>query len=261
MTHRTELLIIGNEILSGRTIDTHSHWLSQRLFTLGLPVIQIQVVEDNTAGIAQAIQDSCKRQTTLLITSGGLGPTFDDLTTKGLAAAIKTPLRLHPKALQMVTHRYAKLKEQGIIESETLTPPRRKMAILPEGAEPLPNQVGTAPGLRVQLESMTIYCLPGVPEELHAMFLQEVVPRTAHLSEKVYLQEVTQLDIYEEAKLAPILTQVMDRFPDTYLKSLPQLHIERKPLRVAIIVSVGTDTEARKILRQVVDALHEAIQP
>lgn len=260
MTHRTELLIIGNEILSGCTLDTHSQWLAKRLFSLGLPVTHIQVVEDNAASIAQAIQDSRRRNTTLLITSGGLGPTFDDLTAQGLALVTETPLKLHPDALQMVTHRYEVLKQQGLIESETLTPPRRKMAFIPEGSEPLPNQVGTAPGLRVQIDSTTIYCLPGVPEELHFMFLQEVAPRIVHLSEKVYLQDVTQLDIYEEAELAPLLKEVMKHYPDAYLKSLPQLHRAQKPLQVVVTVSTTTEKEAKKLIRHVSKALHDAIQ-
>ena len=260
MTQRTELLIIGNEILSGRTLDKHSHWLAQRLFSLGLPVSYIQVVEDNPTSIAQAIQDSRKRNTTLLITSGGLGPTFDDLTAQGLAYAADTQLQLNPNALQMITQRYTQLKTQGLIESETLTPPRRKMAFIPEGADPLPNPVGTAPGLLMQIGSTTIYCLPGVPEELHSMFLQQVVPRIAHLSEKVLLQEVTQLDIYEEAKLAPLLEQVMQRFPKVYLKSLPRPHRVRKPLEVAITVTTTTEKEARQIICQVIEALQEGIQ-
>lgn len=260
MTQRTELLIIGNEILSGRTLDKHSQWLAQQLFSRGLPVSCIQVVEDNATSIAQAIHDARKRNTTLLITSGGLGPTFDDLTAQGLALATDTQLKLNSNALHMVTRRYTQLKNQGLIESGTLTPQRRKMAFIPEGTEPLPNPVGTAPGLQMQVGSTTIYCLPGVPEELHSMFLQEVDPRIAHLSDKVLLQKVTQLDIYEEAKLAPILEQVMQRFSEIYLKSLPRPHRARKPLKVAVTVTSATEKEAKQLIRRVIEALQEAIR-
>ena len=260
MTLRVELIIIGNEILSGRTLNTHSQWLAQRLFTLGLPVIHIQVVEDNAACIAEAIQSSRKRNTVLTIITGGLGPTFDDLTAQGLALAAEVPLKINSEALQMVTHRYEVLKRQGLIKSEILTPPRRKMAYLPEGSEPLSNQVGTAPGIHMQQGSTTIYCLPGVPEELHSMFLQEVAPRIANLSEKEYLQEITQLNIIEEATLAPILEKVMNQYPEAYLKSLPQPHHQKQPLQVAVTVSTTSNKKATKLIRQVIKALNEAIQ-
>ncbi|MFW9984491.1 MAG: molybdopterin-binding protein, partial [Candidatus Odinarchaeota archaeon] len=96
MTIRVELLIIGNEILSGHTLDTNSQWLAQRLFELALPVNQIQVIEDKLDLIATAIQESQSRNTTVLVTSGGLGPTFDDITAEGLAQAVGTTLVLHP---------------------------------------------------------------------------------------------------------------------------------------------------------------------
>jgi molybdenum cofactor synthesis domain-containing protein len=260
MTLLIELLIIGNEILSGRTLDTNSQWLAQRLFTLGLPVNHIQVVEDNPARIAQAIQDSRKRNTTILLTSGGLGPTFDDLTAQGLALAAEAPIKLQSDALEMVTRRYHVLKRQGLIESETLTPSRQKMAHLPEGAVPIPNQVGTAPGIHMQLDSTTIYSLPGVPEELYSMFLQEVAPRIANLSKQVYLQEVITVNIYEEAMLAPLLEAVMAGYPDAYLKSLPQPHVAKKPLEVIVTVSSATVVKAEKMMQEVTEALLDTTQ-
>ncbi|MFX0168663.1 MAG: competence/damage-inducible protein A [Candidatus Hodarchaeota archaeon] len=260
MALRVELLIIGNEILSGRTLDTNSQWLAQHLFELGLPVDRIQVIKDNVATIAKAIQEARARNTTLLFTSGGLGPTFDDLTAKGLSLATNTQLKLHPDALRLITDRYEVLKGQGLVESATITPPRQKMALLPQGAEPLLNLVGTAPGIRLSFEPTTIYCLPGVPEELHSMFLHVVAPQIASLTEKIFLQEVTKVTIFEEAGIAPILVKIMKKYPEAYLKSLPHSHQNHKPLQVAITVSAPTHSKAKRLIRQVIKTLQESTQ-
>lgn len=260
MTLRVELLIIGNEILSGSTLDTNSQWLAQRLFELALPVNQIQVIEDNEALIATAIRESQSRDTTLLITSGGLGPTFDDITAEGLAQAIGTNLELHPLALEMVTNRYKTLKSQNIVETEEITPARSKMALLPKGATPLPNSVGSAPGIQFQFSQTQIYCLPGVPEELYAMFMAAVAPQIAPLTNTVVLQEILQVPILDESKLAPLIDSVMKNKKGIYIKSLPRPYQSRKPLRVAITVNAKTKQKAKSQLEQVIKDLQEITQ-
>ncbi|MFX0077635.1 MAG: competence/damage-inducible protein A [Candidatus Hermodarchaeota archaeon] len=251
MTLRVELLIIGNEILSGHTLDTNSQWLAQRLFELALPVNQIQVIEDRVDLIATAIQDSHSRDTTVLVTSGGLGPTFDDITAEGLAQAVGTTLELHPLALEIVTNRYKTLKSQNIVETAELTPARKKMALLPKGATPLPNSVGSAPGIQFHFGQTQIYCLPGVPEELYAMFMAAVAPQIASLTNTVVLQEIIQVPILDESKLAPLIDSVMKNKTGIYIKSLPRPYQSRKPLRVAITVNAKTKRKAKSQLEEI----------
>lgn len=257
MTHRVELLIIGNEILSGHTLDTNSHWLAQRLFELDLPVNHIQVIGDYVTQIASILLESLSRGTRLLIISGGLGPTFDDLTAEGLAMAAKKTLELNSMALRMVTARYEELKAQGLVESAKITPAREKMARLPQGAEPLPNSVGSAPGIKFILEKMLIYCLPGVPDELHAIFLESVVPEISKLTSNVLLQDLIVVPALDESVLAPLLVQVMHGKDGLYLKSLPRSYQTHQPLRVLITVSSKSKTKARTMLNNAIDDLHK----
>ncbi len=260
MILRVELLIIGNEILSGQTLDTNSQWLAQRLFELALPVNQIQVIEDKVDLIATAIQESQSRDTTVLITSGGLGPTYDDITAEGLAHAVGTTLELHPLAMKMVTDRYKTLKSQNIVETEEITPARKKMALLPKGATPLPNSVGSAPGIQLRFGQTQIYCLPGVPEELYAMFMAAVAPQIASLTNTVVVKEIIQVPILDESKLAPLIDLVMNKKTGIYIKSLPRPYQSRKPLRVAITISAKTKREAKSKLEQTIKDLQKITQ-
>ncbi|MFX1565283.1 MAG: competence/damage-inducible protein A [Promethearchaeota archaeon] len=257
MTLRVELLIIGNEILSGHTLDTNSQWLAQRLLELHLPVQQMQVIEDNVDIIADAIRASLERQTKLLITSGGLGPTFDDLTASGLSIALGVPLQLHPRALIMVTNRYNALKAQELVESSALTPARKKMANLPQGAEPLPNSVGTAPGIHIQQNDVRIYCLPGIPQELYAIFMEAIAPQLAHLTNKVVIQKTIQVPILDESVLAPILNVVLEESQDVYLKSLPRPYQSHFPLRVSITATAPTKSQATSLLTTTIKKLQK----
>ncbi|MFX1509326.1 MAG: competence/damage-inducible protein A [Promethearchaeota archaeon] len=257
MMLRVELLIIGNEILSGHTLDTNSQWLAQRLLELSLPVQQMQVIEDNIEVIVNAIRACLERQTTLLITTGGLGPTFDDLTAKGLALALEAPLELHPQALAMVTDRYNTLKRQGLVESSAISSARKKMANLPHGAEPLPNSVGTAPGIHIQQNTTHIYCLPGVPQELYAIFMEAVAPRIALLTKKVVVQRTIQVPILDESVLAPLLDKVLASSQDVYLKSLPRPYQSRLPLRVSVTATASTKTQAKSQLLATINTLQE----
>ena len=120
--------------------------------------------------IRQGVQEALGRRPKLLITVGGLGPTHDDMTLKGVALALGKPLVLNRKALDTIKKHY-----RGMEGSLLLTTYRRKMATLPEGAEPLPNPVGTAPGVLAKLDGTTIISLPGVPAEMKAIFKQSVV--------------------------------------------------------------------------------------
>ena len=257
MTLRVELLIIGNEILSGHTLDTNSQWLAQQLQDLDLPVGQIVVIEDEITHIASAIKASLERNTTLLIICGGLGPTFDDLTAQGLAVASGTSLESHPKALEMVTNRYKVLKSQGLVESSKMTPARKKMAKLPRGAIPLPNSVGTAPGIYLQIHNTHVFCLPGVPQELYAVFKDNVAPQITKFTEKVIIQQTIEVPILDESVLAPLIDGLMKNAKDVYLKSLPRPYQSRTPLRVAVTATAPSQEQADTLLSQTIITLKE----
>jgi nicotinamide-nucleotide amidase len=218
--NNTGILVIGNEILDGITLDTNSQWITNRLKPLGLTVHETITVRDDLQAIGAAINrlidDGCK----LIFTTGGLGPTHDDMTLQGVAQGLGLPLQLDQASLDIVTRQYRVLHEKGIIESGEMTDSRRKMAILPRGSKPLDNRVGGAPGVLLEARGATIICLPGVPLELKWIFDEQVKPILSEMVRDVYAERIVTLPLRDESTLAPIIDQVMAESPGVYVKSL-----------------------------------------
>jgi molybdenum cofactor synthesis domain-containing protein len=170
MAQPIEIICVGNELLIGKTLNTNAQWLAKRITALGLSARRITIVGDDVDEIFSAIREAMQRNPRFLITTGGLGPTFDDKTLEGLAKALECKLEINEEALTMVKEKYRKYAEEGKMKKAELTPPRAKMAKLPEGAKPLSNPVGTAPGVIMKRGSITILALPGVPSEMKAIF-------------------------------------------------------------------------------------------
>jgi molybdenum cofactor synthesis domain-containing protein len=218
-----EIITIGNEVLLGDVLDTNSHWLCQQLTRMGGRIRRVVQVRDEVEAIAEEVRASVERSADLVITSGGLGPTDDDITLQSVAVGLVRPLVENNEALAMLEERYGGLAEQGRIPNGELTPPRRKMAQLPRGAKPLPNPVGTAPAAVIQEGPTTILCLPGVPSELRAIFEGPAAPILAErISSNHYEEWVVVLRGIGESTLAPLLRQVVIAHPDVYVKSRAQ---------------------------------------
>jgi molybdenum cofactor synthesis domain-containing protein len=178
---QVEIVAIGRELVTGLVADTNSAWLAAQLTALGATVSRMVVVDDDPAAIAHEIRAAHG----LVITTGGLGPTLDDRTLAGIAAARGTRLVEHPDAVAFVARRYAELAAAGLVADGALTPPRRKMARLPEGAELVDNPVGTAPGVFMD----GIVALPGVPDEMRAVFAAALPRIRAYLGPETYVAE------------------------------------------------------------------------
>lgn len=216
----TEIVAVGNELLSGDVMDTNSHWLCQRLTGMGAHVHRVTQVLDDAAEISASIQESQSRGADLVIVTGGLGPTADDRTLEGVARATGTNLRENPEALEWVTLKYRDLALLGHVRSADMTAPRRKMALLPEGAEPLANDVGAAPGVLLQLVGCALVCLPGVPAELRDIFDGSLQPALAALfGASDYEQWHVTVGCGDESVLAPILSSVGRLHPKVHVKS------------------------------------------
>jgi len=212
-----EIISVGNELLIGHTLDTNSHWIAKRFTKFGWTLQRITVLRDTLAAIKDGVTGALRRKPDLLITLGGLGPTHDDMTLKGVALALNKRLALNPEALAMVKARYSALEA-----STGLTRFRRKMATLPEGAEPLPNPVGTAPGVTIKVGTTSLISLPGVPSEMKAIFTASVIPML-RASKREPPEEVSigLVGIIESA-LAPALDRTRKAFPGLYFKSHPR---------------------------------------
>ena len=216
MRNNIEILSIGNELLIGQTMDTNSNWLAKRVNALGWTVQRITVLRDSPTAIRDGIVEALERKPVLLLTFGGLGPTYDDMTLRGLSLAVREPLILNIEALDSVTEKY-----RGLEKPTNLTRHQKKMAMFPKGSKPIPNPIGTAPGVLVKAGDTTIVSFPGVPQEMKAIFLASVVPLLKR-SDAVAPQEayVMIVGIIESA-LAPVLEQVRNKFSTLYLKSHP----------------------------------------
>ena len=241
----TEIVAVGRELLTGRTVDTNSAWIAARLTDLGAAVTRVVAVDDDPAAIAREIAGARERGTALVITTGGLGPTLDDRTLAGVAAAFGRRLVKHGAALDFVARRYAELAAASAVAGAALTPPRRKMACLPEGAEPIDNAVGTAPGVFLSDGAQALLALPGVPAEMRAVFdaalprLRERLGAPAHVAER----EVAS-GSGDESLITLAVERVMQVVPGVHLKSLATVFAPDCDLRVRLTARAATRAEA-----------------
>jgi molybdenum cofactor synthesis domain-containing protein len=195
------IVIVGNEILSGKTEDTNSRFLIKELRGLGVRVVRVLVIPDVVAEVAAAVRE-CSARCDYVFTSGGVGPTHDDITLAGVAEAFGVPLRRHPQLEGVLRDFYG----------ARITDSHLRMAELPDGAE----LVGGSkwPTLRCR----NVYVLPGVPDLLHRKFASV---RDLFHGEAFHLGEV--FSSLDEGLLAPLLDEVVAAYPDVEVGSYPHL--------------------------------------
>lgn len=229
MVRDMETVCVGNELLIGKISNTNAQWISKRATVLGILVKRITVVPDEVDEIAATIRDSLKRKPQFIVTTGGLGPTFDDKTLQGLARALERKLSINQEALRMVKAKYEEYFRENRIENCELTPPRVKMATLPEGTKPIPNPVGTAPAVLAKTRTSSIISLPGVPREMEAIFEATVAPMLKRATgSNSFHEKSVYADRIMESNIALIIDQVMRDNPRVYIKSHPR-GVESKP--------------------------------
>jgi nicotinamide-nucleotide amidase len=170
---KSEILSIGSELTSGQNLDTNSQWLSRRLAEIGIPVGWHTTVADDLEDNVAAFRIATGRAG-LVLATGGLGPTLDDLTREALARVAGVGLVLHPDSLAQIRALFARLSRLMPASNEV-------QAQLPAGAEAIPNHNGTAPGIWMRFGASTVVAMPGVPSEMKAMFEHQVKPRLLQL--------------------------------------------------------------------------------
>ncbi|HSG08360.1 MAG TPA: competence/damage-inducible protein A [Longimicrobiales bacterium] len=168
---RAAIVTVGDELLSGQTVDTNAAWLGRELAALGIPVARRHTVGDRAEEITHALADAMEVADLVLVT-GGLGPTPDDITRDVVATALDRPLELDSEVLEGIRAVY---RQRGTDEVPT---PNRRVAQVPRGAAKLANPFGTAPGLVLEAGDSLVVLLPGVPRELKGIFSADL---TAHL--------------------------------------------------------------------------------
>lgn len=256
------LLAIGNELLNGDVRDLNLFTLSRELTHLGFEVGPALMVRDVPSAIAAGVEFVLDTHPDVLLCSGGLGPTEDDLTLSALATALERPLELNEAAYAMVETQYARLLAQHYLTHTGPEVARQKMATLPRGATPLPNPIGTAPSVRMQAGAMWLYILPGVPAELDAIFAEFIVPDLRQYFELgVWAEASLLVHCDDEAELAPWLREVAQRHPQVYLKSLAQPFpaAAKEGIRVIASVCLKNAAESQHAVKQMLIDLQHTV--
>ena len=168
---KAEILTIGDELLRGEIVDTNKSLLSEQLLGLDIETHYHTSVRDDPADMIDAFRRAAERSDIVLV-SGGLGPTRDDLTSAVLAKAFGRAHRLDPAVLETIRAFFRSVGRE-------MTENNAQQAWFPEGSEVLPNPIGTAPGFMLEQGRALFFCMPGVPRELERMLREQVLPRIA----------------------------------------------------------------------------------
>ena len=203
MAQKSALLIIGNEILSGRTMDKNGNYIAEKMTTHGVPLAEIRVVPDIEARIIEAL-DQMRQAYDYVFTTGGIGPTHDDITAATVAKCIGVEFERHEGAYQALLEYYG---------PEELTDARATMADMPRGAELIPNPVSGAPGFRVE----NILVMAGVPRIMQGML--EYVITQISAGEPIVSNSVS-CDL-QESIVAEGLGDIQDKYADADIGSYP----------------------------------------
>ena len=197
------VIIIGNEILSGRTHDANLPYLAKALNSVGIRVMEARVVRDEERAIVEAV-NACRVAYDYVFTTGGIGPTHDDITSASIARAFSVPIHRDPRAVELLTRHYA---------ATELTEARLKMAEVPEGATLINNPVSSAPGFRIG----NVFVLPGVPSILRAMV--DGLAGTLRGGDPVLSRTISAFAT--ESTIAMQLSAVQDAHPRAEIGSYP----------------------------------------
>lgn len=213
------ILIIGNEILSGRTADKNIQYIAQNLTAIGIRLHECRVVSDNEQAIIEAV-NALRIEYDYVFTTGGIGPTHDDITAASIAKAFHLPLTLHPEAAARLENYYANQPEKELNNA------RLKMAYTPEGALLIDNPISAAPGFYVD----NVYVLAGIPSVLHAMF--DSIKHTLQTGNIIHSREI--LIPAPEGQFAKELGELQEQYPMVDIGSYPFLQ-DNKPATNVVI--------------------------
>jgi len=225
------IIVIGNEILSGRTQDVNVSFLSKWLNELGVRVCEVRIIEDKEESIVNCIKE-IKNKFKYVFTTGGIGPTHDDITSRSIAKAFKLKYNFHKEAYKILEEYYTPAKfSEG----------RKKMAKIPQGASLIYNPSSGAPGFVIE----NVYCLPGVPSILKSMvsgLKNKIVGGKKILSKTISVQSV-------ESEIAKSLENIQNKFKSVEIGSYPFFRLGK--IGVSIVIR---STDKKKI-----DGCHKEI--
>ena len=235
------LLVIGNEILSGRTQDINIKFLATRLGEIGIPLREVRVIPDIAATITATVNE-VRAAFDHVFTTGGIGPTHDDITSECISAAFGVPWEIHPEAFALMEARYAKGEFNAA---------RRRMATMPRGATLIKNAISAAPGFSIG----NVHVMAGVPRIMQAMF--DALAPTLAGGKPVISRAVYAMGLME-GTIAAGLEAIQNRYPELDVGSYP---FARDAGHGVAIVSKGTDVTEAEAATADVTALMAGLAP
>lgn len=246
MSHTAELIAVGTELLLGNIANTDAQMISEGLSQLGINVYYHTVVGDNPQRVRDAVEIARKRAD-ILITTGGLGPTCDDLTKVAIAQAFGKELVFHEESAQRIRDRFAAL-------GRPITENNYQQAMIPAGATVLPNDWGTAPGVAFQAEGTHVILLPGPPRECEMMFRHRAVPYLKSLADGVIVSRTIKTfgigESAAEAKLRDLMNALHNPTLAPYAKPTGTelritAHAQTEEEALALIVPIEDQVKER----------------
>ena len=235
------LLVIGDEILSGRTKDKNIGYIAEYLTNIGIDLKEVRVVPDEMEEIVDAV-NRLRARYTYLFTTGGIGPTHDDITADAISQALGIPLYEDPRIIAAMLER---------LKPEDLNEARRRMARIPVGAEHVVNPISKVPGFKIE----NVIVMAGVPSIMQAM-MDDVAPRLT-TGARMMMETVEATGI-PEGTYATALAEIAKAHPDTIIGSYPQFHEGR--FRNQIVVR-SKDGAAMQAALEAVDAMLKTMTP
>ena len=236
-----EVICIGTELLLGDILNTNCQYLARELANLGIPHYYQTVVGDNVERIHQVIDTAIKRSSILIFT-GGLGPTPDDLTTETIASFFKTPLHEDRAIIQDIEQKFATV-------GRVMSPTNRKQALIPQGADTLPNSTGTAPGIIWQPQNgITVMTFPGVPSEMRRMWQDTAVPwlKSQGWGKETIYSEMMRFRGIGESALAEKVAHLFDSSNPTVAP-----YAGKGEVRLRVAAKASSQAEAERIIKPV----------
>lgn len=245
-----ELISFGNELLIGEIVNTNANWLAKELTLMGTKVTRITTGSDDLHDLESVFTECFSRKPQIIISTGGLGPTWDDRTLEGLGKAVREEIKKNDEAFNYIKAKYAEFNIEMSKQAE-------KMGMFPVNGKALLNPVGTAPGCYYHYKDKThIFILPGVPKEMKGMFEQHVKPFIQErFTESTFYQQKFEVMNSYESKIAAVTSKFTKEYPEIYIKSHPN-----QPGLILMHITAYGDEKTQKLLNEVVTKLKSEIK-
>lgn len=241
-----EILCVGTELLLGEVVNTNAAYLCRELARLGISVYHTEVVGDNPTRLENAVKNALEHSD-LLILTGGLGPTYDDLTKETVAAALGLPMIRDEEILLDIEKYFA---ETG----RPMPPNNAKQADIPEGALAIPNRTGTAPGIFIEKDEKVVVLLPGPPFEMKPMFEEFVFPRLREMSDKILVSHNIHIMNIGESAVEMYLIDLMKESTNPTLAP----YAKEGEMRLRVGALANSEDEGEQMCRELIEKVRSS---